>query len=108
MNSFNHYSLGSCVEWMYEYCLGISVSEETAGFEKIRIKPYLDKSGKITSASGSYRTGKGGIEIAWKNRGGYYTYDIRLPDGADAEFDFNGLNIKEKKKEDGIIKFILE
>lgn len=28
MNSFNHYSLGSCVEWLYGYVLGIRPSEE--------------------------------------------------------------------------------
>lgn len=28
MNSFNHYSLGSCVEWLYSYVLGIKLFSE--------------------------------------------------------------------------------
>lgn len=108
MNSFNHYSLGSCVEWMYEYCLGITVSEETAGFNRIKIRPYLDKSGKITSASGWYQTYKGKIGIMWKRSGNIFTYEIELPDGCDAEFDFGGLKIRKKDESDGKIKFTLE
>ena len=108
MNSFNHYSLGSCVEWMYEYCLGITVSEETAGFNRIKIRPYLDKSGKITSASGWYKTCSGTIEIMWEKQGDIFTYEIKLPDGSDAEFDFSGFKIREKSETGGKIKFRLE
>ena len=97
MNSFNHYSLGSCVEWMYEYCLGITVSEDTAGFDKVKIKPYLDSSGKITSADGWYETDKGKISISWKKLGDGFVYEIELPQEIRAEFDFNGLKIQKQE-----------
>lgn len=44
MNSFNHYSLGSCVEWMFKYCLGIMPGEkpDEAGFKKITLRPFFD------------------------------------------------------------------
>ncbi|MBE7060074.1 MAG: hypothetical protein E7389_04570 [Ruminococcaceae bacterium] len=108
MNSFNHYSLGSCVEWLYEYCLGITVSEETAGFDRIRIRPYLDGSGKITSAKGFYRTQKGKIEIMWVKRDNFFVYEIRLPQSTEATFDFDTLKIQKKEVVDGTIKFTLE
>lgn len=108
MNSFNHYSLGSCVEWMYEYCLGIVVSEETAGFERIKINPYLDSSGKITSASGWYQTAKGKVSVSWKKQENIFTYEIELPPKIPAEFDFNGLRVRKKEERIGKIVFELE
>lgn len=64
MNSFNHYSLGSCGEWYYEYMLGIKPL--AAGFEKLQIKPYIDESGKVTYAKGYYDSKKGRISVAWE------------------------------------------
>ncbi|MBR2977995.1 MAG: family 78 glycoside hydrolase catalytic domain [Oscillospiraceae bacterium] len=99
MNSFNHYSLGSCVEWLYEYCLGISVSEETAGFARVRIRPYPDRSGKITSAQGEYKTKRGTIAIRWKKCENGFLYEISLPNGIEAEFDFGCLEVRKTDRE---------
>ena len=98
MNSFNHYSLGSCVEWMYEYCLGITVSEETAGFDRVRIRPYLDRSGKITAASGFYKTKSGTISIQWNKQKDGFVYEIALPEGMHAEFDFGDLHVQSENQ----------
>ena len=108
MNSFNHYSLGSCVEWLYEYCLGIVVSEKTAGFEKIKIRPYIDISGRITSASGWYQTKNGRVSVSWKNTGDIFIYEIELPDKTEAEFVFNGLKIQGKETINRKIKYELK
>ena len=108
MNSFNHYSLGSCVEWLYEYCLGIVVSEKTAGFDKIKIKPYIDISGKITSASGWYQTKNGRVSVSWENKGGIFVFEIELPDKIEAEFEFNELKIQSKEVIDKKIKYELK
>jgi len=64
MNSFNHYAFGSVVEWFYEYVLGIRIKK--AGFTAIEIKPYIDFTGKITNAEGSYQTQFGKISVAWQ------------------------------------------
>ena len=69
MNSFNHYSFGSCTEWMYEYVLGIRTDENNAGFKSVTLCPCFDITGKITSASGYYDTPKGRIEVSWKALG---------------------------------------
>lgn len=33
MNSFNHYSYGACLEWMYQYMCGISLESGAYQFE---------------------------------------------------------------------------
>lgn len=43
MNSFNHYSLGSCGEWLYRYAAGIREDDDAPGFSHIIIKPYINK-----------------------------------------------------------------
>ena len=68
MNSFNHYCFGSCVEWMYKYMLGIApdTDKDGVGFKKVRIKPYIDDTGKITSAKGTYKSVRGDISVSWQ------------------------------------------
>lgn len=79
MNSFNHYSFGSCGEWMYKYCLGIVPMLNGAGFEKLTLRPYPDKTGKLTSASGSYVSRMGKITAGWQNDNGKMVYTASVP-----------------------------
>lgn len=81
MNSFNHYSLGSCVEWLYGYVLGIRPSEEAPGFQAPVLRPCVDFSGRITGAQGAYTGTAGRIEVSWKVRDGVCTYEARFPEG---------------------------
>ena len=39
MNSFNHYSYGAIVEWLYRYAAGLNPVESEPGFKRIRIQP---------------------------------------------------------------------
>lgn len=72
MNSFNHYSLGSCYEWMYEYMLGIKPA--SAGYREFYYRPYPDK--RIGRVSGVYNSMSGQIVSEWKrNEKGF---DLRL------------------------------
>lgn len=61
MNSFNHYSLGSVAEWMYEYMGGIKPAGE--GFSQIVIKPYMDK--RVDKADIKYLSTKGEIHVSY-------------------------------------------
>ena len=83
MNSFNHYSLGSCAEWFYKYVLGINSGEEIneAGFKKIIIKPYIDLSGQITFAKGSYISPYGKICVDWCSENDNIILKIEIPEG---------------------------
>ena len=86
MNSFNHYSLGSCGEWFYEYGLGIKPL--VAGFERVRIEPYVDGIGKITSMSGSFDSVHGKIEVRWQKTEDGFVCEIKKPKTVYAEFVF--------------------
>ena len=103
MNSFNHYSFGSCVEWMYEYCLGIRSSAE-GGFKKVVFAPAFDKSGKITSAEGSYDSEFGKITAAWKQTNCGFEYVVRVPLNVDYTLDIkDAAEILEERKNDSVI-----
>jgi len=93
MNSFNHYSLGSCTEWMYMYSLGIRPSFEKPGCKKIEFIPYMDTSGKVTSASGHYDTDYGRVLVTWKKNDDIFSYTAVLPDGIEHAFNFPGMQI---------------
>lgn len=72
MNSFNHYSLGSCYEWMYEYMMGITPAQP--GYKEFNYKPYPDK--RIDRITGAYNSASGQIVSEWKrtDKG----FDLRL------------------------------
>lgn len=99
MNSFNHYSFGSCTEWMYEYCLGIKPDFENPGFKKLLVKPYIDFSKKITKANGFYETKYGKICVLWTVNGNEATYTITCPKDIGVQFDFGELKILSQKQE---------
>ena len=109
MNSFNHYSLGSFVEWIYEYCLGIRAVTEKPAFEKALIKPCICKSGRITSAHGAYNTKRGRIDAGWeRTEDGFYRYSLSVPAGIAAEYDFGGLKLLSQAEKDGTTVFLLQ
>jgi alpha-L-rhamnosidase len=60
MNSFNHYSLGSVGQWLYEYVAGIRAAEP--GYGRIVIAP---EPGELAWARATYRSVRGPITSAW-------------------------------------------
>ncbi len=99
MNSFNHYSLGSCVEWMYEYVLGIRSHTDKPGFEKVSLIPYFCHDGSITSAKGYYDSANGKIEISWKVEKGVFEYKVTLPEQMERDFSFPEMEVLSEEKE---------
>lgn len=93
MNSFNHYAFGACTEWMYEYCLGIHPDFENPGFRKVVFRPYLDRSGRITSAQGHHDTDFGTISVAWEKTEDSFRYVVTVPETIDYSFDFPDMTI---------------
>jgi alpha-L-rhamnosidase len=75
MNSFNHYSLGSCGEWMFRSMLGIET--DGAGFKKIVMKPEIGEG--ITWAKGHYDSIHGRIGSDWKREGDRFFWSINVP-----------------------------
>ncbi|OYX80422.1 MAG: alpha-rhamnosidase, partial [Flavobacteriales bacterium 32-34-25] len=91
MNSFNHYSYGAVVEWMYAYMAGIRT--EDAGFRNIIIEPQPDfrktlPKGQecITEVTAQYASINGLIKSHWKIRGENIEYKISIPANTNAKF----------------------
>lgn len=75
MNSFNHYALGSCGEWLFTGVGGIRADEP--GFGRCTIRPRLG--GGLTWARASVRTVRGKIGTAWRVRDGRVTLQVSIP-----------------------------
>lgn len=65
MNSFNHYSLGSVLSWLYEVVLGIQRDEAHPGYAHFYLKPEPQKlaraKGSVASPYGTIRRRMGGV-----------------------------------------------
>ncbi len=78
MNSFNHYSLGSVGEWMYNWVAGIDMDPAKPGFSHIVLHPV--PGGGLTWAKGSLDTIHGLVETEWKvAKNGTFTLDVKVP-----------------------------
>ena len=77
MNSFNHYSLGSCGEWLFGSVAGISQDSTSAGYKNIIIHPQ--PGGPLTSASGSFRSIHGVISSSWRTYSGGFALEATVP-----------------------------
>jgi alpha-L-rhamnosidase len=101
MNSFNHYSLGSCVYWLYAYVLGIKRRAKGS----FVISPDFSK--QFDYAKGRYEFDDGEVRVEWK-----YTPDaIRLTVGvfgnADVVYDFGSRTVIREENCDGERVFYL-
>jgi alpha-L-rhamnosidase len=83
MNSFNHYSLGSCGQWLFDSAAGIGLDPEGPGFRHIIIHPrpwvHGARGGGLTSASARLRSIRGLIASSWAVKDGVFTLDLTIP-----------------------------
>ncbi len=75
MNSFNHYSLGSCGEYLFGGIGGIRPA--SPGYKTILIEPTVRDG--LTWARASYDSIHGTIVSAWKRAGNQLTLDVVVP-----------------------------
>ena len=75
MNSFNHYSLGSCGEFLFGGIGGIRPA--SPGFKSILIDPVVRDG--LTWARTSFDSIHGKIATAWKRDGNRLTLDVVVP-----------------------------
>ena len=87
MNSFNHYSLGSVLSWLYENTLGIQRDEEYPGYKHFTLKPEM---GTFEFAEGGIDTPYGRIESAWKKTDAGYSYTCHIPENTTATIVLGG------------------
>ena len=77
MNSFNHYSLGSCGEWLYQTVAGIGSDPAQPGFGRLVIRPRVG--GGLTWVKAHYDSIHGRIASAWTLKNGQFTLDTVIP-----------------------------
>ncbi len=75
MNSFNHYSLGSCGEYLFGYVGGIRPA--SPGFKDITIAPVLGNG--LEWARTRYDSIRGRIATSWKKAGKQLTLEVTVP-----------------------------
>ena len=77
MNSFNHYSLGSVGQWLFQDVAGIDTDPDQPGYQHILLHPH--PAARLTEVHASYNSIRGPISSAWKTVGGQFTWDITIP-----------------------------
>jgi alpha-L-rhamnosidase len=75
MNSLNHYTYGSIVQWMYEHICGLSLT--SPGFKNFRIRPEF--SNRFTHVSMGYNSAMGRIETGWEQTDNGYRVNVTVP-----------------------------
>ncbi len=102
MNSLNHYSYGSIVDWMYRNMCGLSPMNEEPGYKRAKIAPQPDE--RIEWVKMKRDTASGTYEVEWKHlEDGSISYKIVIPFNCEAEVTIPGMETKILKT--GIYEF---
>ena len=88
MNSFNHYSLGSCGQWMYSTIAGIDLDPDHAGYTHLIIHPR--PGGGLTMCKSSYDSIHGPIQTEWHLDGDVYKLKVNIPANTTASVFIDG------------------
>lgn len=83
--SLNHPMFGALTRYLFTYLLGISQTADSAGFEKITIKPCLVNG--LNKASGHITTAVGKISVSYEKAGDEVSFVVSIPEGKTAEFE---------------------
>ncbi len=77
MNSFNHYSLGSVGQWLFQSVAGIDTDPNRPGYAHILLNPHPGPG--LTLASATYDSIRGPIGSDWKTENGQFTWTVTIP-----------------------------
>ena len=83
MNSFNHYSFGSIVEWMFRYAAGIDLDPEVPGYKRFTIHPRPDS--RLDHVRAVYASIHGNIASEWQWKGDAFTLNVTIPTNTTAK-----------------------
>ena len=90
MNSFNHYSLGSCGEYLFGGIGGIRPA--SPGYKTISIDPVIRDG--LTWANTSYDSINGKILTSWKKDGSRLTLNVTVPANTTATVSIPAKDVK--------------
>ena len=77
MNSFNHYSLGSVGQWLFQDVAGIDTDPDQPGYKHILLHPHPGPG--LTAVHAAYDSIRGPITSDWKTNGGQMVWDVTIP-----------------------------
>jgi len=77
MNSFNHYSLGSVGQWLYQDVAGIDTDPAQPGYKHILLHPHPGPG--LTQVTAGYDSIRGPIGSSWKVANGQFVWDVTIP-----------------------------
>ena len=77
MNSFNHFALGSCGEWLYSGVAGIALDPDHPGMTHVNIRPQL--TGPMTAAQAEVKSVHGRIASEWTIDEGHLSLNVTIP-----------------------------
>jgi alpha-L-rhamnosidase len=83
MNSLNHYSYGSIVEWMYRYMCGLN--QTAPGFKTVRFQPMPDPENRVGKVQMVYDAAAGRYTCGWEKTETGYRYLLTVPFDCEAE-----------------------
>lgn len=83
MTSFNHYALGSVIDWVHRRIAGLAPA--APGYRTIDIRPLPPRS--MRSASARHRTPFGDATVSWVRTDGRFTLEIDIPVGTAANVE---------------------
>lgn len=109
MNSLNHYTYGSIVEWMYRNMCGINPLEEYPGFRRIRLAPQPNS--LLKHAKASLKTAAGLYESGWSYEEEELHYQFSVPFNAQAELVLSGrgkVSVNGKSLEEAGLEYTLK
>lgn len=101
MTSFNHYALGSVVNWLHEVVGGISPIE--AGWKRFKVRPV--PGGTLTWAEVSHESPYGMIRCRWEIEGTVFKLDVDVPPNTNAVVIMpdKQVNVIFGEKEEGMV-----
>lgn len=93
MNSFNHYAFGCVFDWLMQRSAGITPDERRPAFSHFFLRPVVDPTGRLTSASAYYDSMYGRIESGWTVKPDgrtVYVFDVPANTTATLTLPFDG------------------
>jgi alpha-L-rhamnosidase len=75
MTSFNHYALGSIINWLHKSVAGVSPLDP--GWRRVLVNPV--PGGTVSRAEVVYETVYGRLECRWKVEGGRFEMEVVVP-----------------------------
>ena len=92
---------GAVVAYLFECLLGITQSDDSAGYEKLIIKPAIVE--QINNLSGSMQIPDGVVSVSYTKRFDSISFEVTLPKGKKATFIYGD---EKRRLEPGLNKMI--